>query len=291
MVYFSPLSPLALAAIAAAFSSHTQAQDKPTYSVTDLPDTWEEGQVGSNQCGQWKPYSAESKCQNVFVNSVTDFCLWAPFKEGTIGDQEQEMVSYCTKQGYGTRVMPQGTIKGAHFIKSLDFLQVTGFGDFTKVLITAGDQGGELDPHGATGAGNPPGGLVFSRNVQGQEGQWVQLKEWSNFMSADEFSIRVCYGDNAAKYCPHTLDEMGSRFNHPGDYSEGSFTNCLSDSGHFPAYFKGKEFHQGDTPVPTGHKPARTYNCRSYNGINGGMAKVLPYRRSEPMRDDFEDVE
>jgi hypothetical protein len=111
-------------------------------------------------------------------------------------------------------------------------------------------------------------------------------------MSATEFSIRACYGDNATKYCPHTLDEMGSQFNHPGDYTDGTFTACLSESGKFPAYFNGTEWRQGQKPVPKGHKAARTYNCRSFSGIRGGMAKQLPYRRSEPQRaDDFEDIE
>jgi hypothetical protein len=30
---------------------------------------------------------------------------------------------------------------------------VTGTGDFTKINVQAGDQGGELDPHGADGNG------------------------------------------------------------------------------------------------------------------------------------------
>ena len=128
------------------------------------------------------------------------------------------MVSYCTKSGYGTRLIPDGTLKGAHFIKTPNFLQVTGFGDFTSMHIANHDEGGELDPHGATGAGNPPGGLVFSRNVKGQEGQWVQLKEWSNFMSASEFSIRACYpAPDAPSWCPHTLDEMGCNWVMPGE--------------------------------------------------------------------------
>jgi hypothetical protein len=110
-------------------------------------------------------------------------------------------------------------------------------------------------------------------------------------MSADEFSIRACYGDNAAKYCPHTLDEMGSKFNHPGDYSAGSFTNCQSASGPFPAYFNGTEYHQGDLPQPEAHKPARTWNCHSFGGIKGGMVRKLPYRRRwEPAQDDFQDM-
>jgi len=113
MVQVAPLAALVVVAL----SGYVQAQDKPTFSVTNLPNKWEAGQVGTNQCGQWKPSNKKSMCQNVFVNSVSDFCLFGPYKTGTIGNQEQEMVSYCTKKGYGTRVMPKGTIKGAHFIK------------------------------------------------------------------------------------------------------------------------------------------------------------------------------
>jgi hypothetical protein len=72
-----------------------------------------------------------------------------------------------------------------------------------------------MDAHGADGYGNPLGGLVWSRNVMGQEGQWVQIKEWSNFMSVNEFSFRACYGPNAANFCPHTLDEV-STADYPG---------------------------------------------------------------------------
>lgn len=109
-------------------------------------------------------------------------------------------------------------------------------------------------------------------------------------MSATEFSIRACYGANAAAYCPHTLDEMGSQFNHPGSYQKGTFDNCDSDSGHFPNVFRGSTFHQGDAKTPNGHKPAATFNCRPFKTVKNGPAKQTPYRRSEPARSDFEDV-
>mgnify|MGYP007100400240 CR=1 FL=1 len=44
--------------------------------------------------------------------------------------------------------MPQGTIKSAHYLQTPHYTQVTGTGDFTKINIQAGDDGGELDPHG-----------------------------------------------------------------------------------------------------------------------------------------------
>lgn len=261
------------------------AQDKPTFSVKNLPDKWEAEQYGSNQCGKWKPSSPKSRCQNVFINSVSDFCLWAPPKgHDSIGDDEAIVISYCTKSGYGTRLIPEGSLKGAHFIKTKDFVQVTGFGDFTSIHIKAKDAGGELDAHGADGRGNPHGGLVFTHNAKGHEGEWIQIKEWSNFMSATEFSIRGCYGKNATKYCPHTLDTMGSQFNHPGNYSIGSFDDCEAESGHFPAIFNGKEFHQGDKPIPKPHKPGKTFNCHKVDPPKNDLAEKLPYRRAEPVR-------
>jgi hypothetical protein len=92
---------------------------------------------------------------------VDDFCLWAPPKanSGTIGDTEQIEIAWCTKSGRGTRVMPAGTLHSAHFVKTPDYVQVTGTGDFTKINVQAKDEGGELDPHGADGNGNP--GMFF----------------------------------------------------------------------------------------------------------------------------------
>lgn len=190
------------------------------------------------------------------------------------------MVSYCLKSGYGTRLIPSGALHKAHFVKTPDFVQVTGYGDFTGMHIQGGDSGGELDPHGATGTGNPPGGLVFSRSVPGKNGQWVQLKEWSNFQSATEFSFRACYpgGSNAKKYCPHVYDVMGSQWNHPGNYGEG-FSNCDADSGSFPGIHSASTFRQGDQKTPTAHKAPKSSNCKAFGTVKGGMAKHTPYRR------------
>jgi hypothetical protein len=80
------------------------------------------------------------------VNSLDDFCLFAPPKPGKgseIGDSEvcaqlsisnistnagiqQIEVSWCMKDGYGTRLIPDGSIHGAHFVQTPDFVQITG---------------------------------------------------------------------------------------------------------------------------------------------------------------------
>lgn len=45
---------------------------------------------------------------------------------------------YCLKDGYGTRLIPQGTITAAHFVKvrsdKVSYVQVTGSGD-VRILI------------------------------------------------------------------------------------------------------------------------------------------------------------
>ena len=71
---------------------------------------------------------------------------------GTIGDTEQIEVAWCTKSGRGTRTIPNGALKGVHFVKTPDYVQVTGVGDFTKINVPKGDYGGELDNRGADGA-------------------------------------------------------------------------------------------------------------------------------------------
>lgn len=94
-----------------------------------------------------------------------DFCLWgAPGTKGgeTIGDIEAAVVSYCTRQGHGGRIMPAGTITAVQFTRTDAYFQITGRIDQTGLNLAADDSGGELDPHGADLMGNPLGGLVYS---------------------------------------------------------------------------------------------------------------------------------
>jgi hypothetical protein len=52
------------------------AQYTATYTYGSQPATSEEGQSGTNQCGTTS--SQTSECQNAFINSVEDFCVWGP---------------------------------------------------------------------------------------------------------------------------------------------------------------------------------------------------------------------
>jgi hypothetical protein len=95
---------------------------------------------GINNCGTTS--SQSSMCQTLWMNDATDFCLWAPPTVGNIGDTEREEVAWCTKSGRGTRVIPNGSLKGVHFVRTKDYVQVTGVGDFTKINVQKGDEGG-----------------------------------------------------------------------------------------------------------------------------------------------------
>lgn len=126
---FNPISPL---------SSLHLKHGAPSYN--GLPDKSEIDQVGTNACGTTSTQT--SMCQTMWMNNADDFCLWAPPTVGNIGDTEREEVAWCTKAGRGTRVIPDGTLFGVHFVRTPDYVQITGVGDFTKINVAPGDAGG-----------------------------------------------------------------------------------------------------------------------------------------------------
>ena len=74
------------------------AQYTATYTPGSLPDHSQDGQSGTNNCGSTN--SQTSMCQNAYMNSVDDFCVWGPPSthsdegDGTskIGNVEQNVV-------------------------------------------------------------------------------------------------------------------------------------------------------------------------------------------------------
>ncbi|CAA7267282.1 unnamed protein product [Cyclocybe aegerita] len=248
-----------------------------TYLPSNVPPTTEEGQTGTNQCGTG--LNQTSDCQNLYINSVTDFCLFAPPNPGAdsvIGNTERIEVAWCTKNGTGARLIPDGAIKGAHFVQTPDFVQVTGIGDLTLLNIPVGDEGGELDPHGADGNGNPIGGLVFSSAF----GQLKQIHEWTNFMAADQFCIRACKpGPMAPIFCQHIYDVMGCAWNMPANYDSG-FETCVGDSGEPMGVYGTSTFFQGQPVMPPAHPRPSLSSCTTLSTIGNGFlisgTTVLP---------------
>ncbi|KAF8223017.1 hypothetical protein L208DRAFT_1412509 [Tricholoma matsutake] len=240
-----------------------------TYLPSNAPNQTQQGQTGTNQCGT--SVNQASNCQNVYVNSVEDWCIFGPPNPGagsSIGNIERIAVAWCTKNGTGARLIPDGAIKGAHFIETPDFVQVTGVGDLTLINVPHGDGGGELDPHGADGNGNPIGGLVFSNAF----GALEQLHEWTNFLSDTQFCIRACKpGRNAPTYCQHIYDVMGCDWNMPANYGSGAFENCKADSGEPMGVYGGSTFFQGQPATPAAHPAPSSSSCTTFSTIGNGF--------------------
>lgn len=184
------------------------------------------------------------------VNSVDDFCLFAPPgpHPENIGNSETYEVAWCTQPRNNARVIPDGTFTGVTFLKTDFYVQVMGYGNLTRLNIPAGDYGGELDPHGQYGDGNPIGGNVTS-NTTGSDQHFA---EWMQYISYNQFCIRVCTNANstysAADMCWHELDEMGCEFVMPGNYHlNGTYESCDADVAYPPGWYPTGE-HSG-TPV------------------------------------------
>ncbi|KAJ7929110.1 hypothetical protein B0H13DRAFT_2652631 [Mycena leptocephala] len=246
----------------------------PTYSATylpsNIPEHTEEGQAGTNQCGT--ALNQTSQCQNAYMNALDDWCLWAPPEPGagsTIGETERIEVAWCIKNGTGSRLIPDGAIKGAHWLITPDYIQVTGIGNLSLLNIPSNDEGGELDPHGADGNGNPVGGVVFSTAFGGQV---EEVFEWTNFMSGTEFCFRICdpKGSNAPGYCQHIYDVMGCEWNMPANYAPG-FDTCHADSGEPMGVYGASTFHQGDAVTPDPHPAPKPTSCQTMSTIGNGF--------------------
>lgn len=254
-----------------------------------LPETSEEGQAGTNRCGEGS--NNLSMCQNLYLNSATDFCLWGP--QGPepvgIGNSEREVVSYCTKAGRGTRLIPPGTLRSVHFVRTPHYVQVSGTGLFENIHISKVGGGGELDPHGEDGLGNPIGGLVFTNAF----GKLAQAHEWTSFIDENHFCLRVCKdGDMAADYCKHIYDEMGCEFNMPTAPDQlGVFESCegpdadivgvYTNDGVVSTFYQDQTKHGQKLPPPK--SPQSLSKCSAFpSGLLQGSVKH-PYAKAAAM--------
>ncbi|KAF8888564.1 hypothetical protein BD779DRAFT_1439921 [Infundibulicybe gibba] len=248
----------------------TTAQYSATYLPSNAPDQSEAGQSGTNRCATG--LNQTSNCQNAYLNSVTDWCIWSPPEPGpgsVIGNTERIEVAWCIKNGTGSRLIPDGAITGAHFVQTPDFVQITGVGNLTLLNVPAGDAGGELDPHGADGNGNPIGGLVFSTAF----GPLQEIFEWTNFISDSQFCFRACKpGPMAPTFCQHIYDEMGCAWNMPANYNPGVFENCQGDSGEPMGVYGASTFHQGEPATPAAHPVPSSSSCTTLTTIGNGFA-------------------
>ena len=128
-----------------------------------------------------------------------------------------------------------------------------------------------MDPHGEDDLMNPIGGVVYTTARPGQEGTPVMLREWTNFISWNQFLIKGCWGENAAAQCQHIYDVMGAYWNAPANYSAG-FESCDGDIGMLAGIYGTSTFRQGDPVSPDPHPVPSSSNCVATSTIgNGGL--------------------
>jgi len=196
-------------------------------------------QHGYNICNS-TTQNQQSLCQTSFLDSLDDFCLWAPPEPGkSVGDVESIMVAWCSKPGRGQRLIPESALQGVQFMRTPDYVQVVGFIDQAQINIPIADFGGEMDPHGADSRGNPMGGIVFSNAWGGSNDSFIQAIEWHNFMGSNTFCFKACDPSktNARRYCEHIFDRIGCAYNAPNNAKNGTFESCLGDNQDFPGVY------------------------------------------------------
>ena len=239
------------------------------------------GKTNPHQPKMNTPINQKSHARLASVNSAEDWCTFGPpGGDEELGDIEQKTVAWCTKPRNNARVIPDGTVTAVHFVKTPLYVQVMARGDFTKIGFKSGDTGGELDPHGATGKGNPVGGNVTS-NVSGKD---VHYQEWMNYIGHNIMCFRVCTaGSDKAppqKECEHEFDEVGCPWIMPGDYTNNKFDTCEADAAYPPGlYVTGgstSSFQQYDTGLYTANGKTLSYSNGKKGEKTPSAAQSMP---------------
>ncbi|EMD31526.1 hypothetical protein CERSUDRAFT_89048 [Gelatoporia subvermispora B] len=288
----SPVALSALLALAAVSRVRAQTDGTPTATTPLVDKTYAWGQQpyqvdpldltrgpqqGYNICNS-TTQNQESMCQTMVVNHIDDFCLWAPpIPNSTIGDTEGEEVAWCTKPGYGTRLMPAGALQGMQYLIAPDYIMLTGFVDQSLIDMAPDDFGGELDPHGADLRGNPIGGLLYSNaypTTNTDNSSYTQVNEWTEYIGSNTFCIKICnpQSTNQLAMCNNRYDLIGISFNCPSTPTNGTFEVCDSDDmdpvGVYTSDGQTITWSQPNvgpvTSVPYTPTPPASSNCRTY---------------------------
>ncbi|GAC99213.1 macrophage activating glycoprotein [Pseudozyma hubeiensis SY62] len=196
--------------------------------------------------------------RTIYINSASDFCLLMPPDPTTqnLVDAEAIATSYCINPINGTRPMPDGLIKTAHFRRTPEYVQISGTYDPAVMNLGSNDCGGEYDSEGAEGVGNPVG--VTMRNGS----YFSQFMGACDIPGSPVFCLRMC---PSYEYCRNTFDLMGCLWTQPGDYDQPqAFTNCDANAD-LPTgvYNSSYTFSQGMSVTPPPVTAPASSNCKT----------------------------
>ncbi|KAN0083951.1 hypothetical protein V8E55_007455 [Tylopilus felleus] len=196
-------------------------------------------QTGYNICNS-TTQNQQSECQTGMFDSIGRFCIWAPAQpNSTIGDTEGQEVSWCSMNGFGTRLIPENAITGAQWLVAKDstgtvmYHQLFIYINQVMVNLNAQDYGGELDPHGADLRGNPIGGLMYSTAFSADNTTVEQVTDWNSFIGGNATCFTICNPSSSSadqsNYCQNIYDLLGCAYNMPNNAQNGVYEVCDSD--------------------------------------------------------------
>ncbi|KAK4050788.1 hypothetical protein OIV83_003209 [Microbotryomycetes sp. JL201] len=239
-------------------------------------------QSGYNICNSTTA-GPDSQCQTAIINSMSDLCLWGAGGNHTnaaLGDVEGGVVAYCLSPVRGGRQLPPSALKGMQMVKTEKYIQIVGKIDLTAIGFSAKDDGGELDPQGADGLGNPVGGLVYSDALFAGTGL-EQVRRWNLFYDSGMFCLKICnLQRNDPNYCLNTYDTLACRYNMPSSFyddetRQDKFVECESDLQDVVGEYKQKNGATATWSLPRPLPPDATLpytprvpsssNCKTYS--------------------------
>ncbi|WWC94730.1 hypothetical protein V866_001578 [Kwoniella sp. B9012] len=205
---------------------------------------------------------SQSQPKELWLMSHEDFCVYGLSEENKgkmLSESVDNVISYCSKSGHGTRLIPDGTLKGVTYVRTPSWVQVSGSGDFSQIGISPDDSGAQFD----SSSHNPQGSSLITS--QGGD----PAKDWVTMISGQTFCVRACFGDPA--FCPTQYDSLGCYFlTSNGVGWDDVWQDCEGDEGDPPGVIDGQTYTPGSGPVPTQSIPAVS-NCQPGSSIQNGQ--------------------
>ncbi|KAG1443716.1 hypothetical protein G6F56_010571 [Rhizopus delemar] len=83
---------------------------------------------------------------SIQLQSSSQFCSFMPPHRGDdVGGTENDGIPMCTSTSLGDQQFPTGFIKSSHYVKTTNYVQVTGTIDRSKYGLSSSDGGGQYD--------------------------------------------------------------------------------------------------------------------------------------------------
>ncbi|KAG2156953.1 uncharacterized protein EDB93DRAFT_878165 [Suillus bovinus] len=163
-----------------------------------------------------QPTGPSSVSTTVYINSVTDFALLLPSRDGEyISDAETDATAYCTNGSNCQNTFSADFITGAIISEASDgsYKQITGCLDPGKFHFAQDDAGGQMDSRFPNGAKCTFGGYGAS---------FIEQVE----PSANRFCLRCCASSDDQVNCNSHNDKAGCPVAVPGVYDFDGGVSC-----------------------------------------------------------------